>query len=470
METVVAIARESHQEQDVVYSINNGFTPIEALVMYDIFPKSAGTVRQLLDDREVLSELTAGYLSRLLKIHAIQNPLYCHKLLNSIPRQELFSTKKRQENFEEQEKNRLIESLVQEIRRLEMQKDTLEKDLLALSQKSGESNLPKVFRSWVTSNGVDHILKDPELQDMGLWNSWHWERTLTSPEFRKKLEKILEDKIDTYKDWLREHKRENRKEFCCDFNREVSEDYASLFIEACMDAKNAEEASEKTRHLKDAESILKKLYGENALQVMFNYLIGRDKDVLYDLAQELKKDSRVNVIIRANGRQDTARGTWYSQIIRKKGNIGNYLVYLEKDGKKLLLKFPRKHCLVYYLAYLADHKEREHGEQGIDFELEDNKNAIFALYQEVYTIEESAFETFYQTLLFSKAKGKDVFSAPRKQIVCDLRKTVKSAFKGLGEENYNPYVMTAGMHLTVSRDRIIFEGKAQELLGRVIFR
>lgn len=143
-------------------------------------------------------------------------------------------------------------------------------------------------------------------------------------------------------------------------------------------------------------------------------------------------------------------------------NMGRFLVYVrDVHGNDTLLRFASQVSAVFYLMFLIDRRHKTGDLPPID--LRKNEQVFCALYHAVYeNIGCDTVEQRYRNLLYRKVDG-HIRTGRKGEAVSDIRRQLERAFAPLGE-SFLPYAMTARSHLTVSPDKIVFEGLASRLL------
>lgn len=143
-------------------------------------------------------------------------------------------------------------------------------------------------------------------------------------------------------------------------------------------------------------------------------------------------------------------------------NIGHFvIVACSADGQEHQLRFTSQVSAVYYLMYLITRRQRA-GTLGV-IDLARNKAPFVALYHAVYdNITHSDAQLRHQQLLYRVVDGK-IRAGRKAQVESDIRSQLAKAFATFGDSPI-PFGMSSRHHLTVSPDKIVFEGDASGLL------
>ena len=143
------------------------------------------------------------------------------------------------------------------------------------------------------------------------------------------------------------------------------------------------------------------------------------------------------------------------------GNTGYYLIYLcQPDGTEARLKFTNKSATVYYLMYLIDRYKKD----GclVPLSLQKNRGRFVELFCRVYDISrEKAMKTCDS--MIRRYVDDKIRAGRENDVIYDIRRHLEAAFNLCGE-GYQPYVMSARNHLSVSPHKIRFVGDAEKLL------
>ena len=147
-----------------------------------------------------------------------------------------------------------------------------------------------------------------------------------------------------------------------------------------------------------------------------------------------------------------------------KGNTGFYSVYTRKgtEVNSTPLHFKNQASMVYYLMFLIHKKQMPLATTPVS--LYKNRDVFKALYLKVYDVTAEKVEKRLQSLLFRVVDGGTMRAGRKNQLIKDIRDIMQDAFEAYNE-SFRPYAMTARTHLTVSADKIHFEGDAEKLLG-----
>ncbi len=255
------------------------------------------------------------------------------------------------------------------------------------------------------------------------------------------FEGVIKDKLSEYWefwDWIEE-----------EYEHESPVD---TFVNACIVARTDVSMQKKV------DGILKERFGKASLQAMKYFLSLCNEDTIRHFAErhlppeDFAAKSTVDIVIK---RIDKNK--------KKRGNTGNYLIYVQKEDDELKqLEFTHQVSCVYYLMYLIDHYTRSHDANRIS--LRRNKDEFMKLYKLIYYIGDDTFNKRYADLLYREDKYGEIRPGREKEIISDIRKQMSEAFAQY-DESIEPYVMKANRHLFVNRDRIHFVDEAEELLN-----
>lgn len=210
---------------------------------------------------------------------------------------------------------------------------------------------------------------------------------------------------------------------------------------------------------KEIERALSRLYGNSAAQAIRYLLDHVSEETIQKFAYtfldpgELARRASVDIIVRPIANEKDMHG-----------NIGQYLIYtFKEEGDEQLLHFTNQPSCVYYLMYLID---RCHHEELFmsSIDLAANLDSFVELYHKVYDITSDALNERVRRLLYREDAAGMIRVGRERECINDIRKHLEEAFTSYGE-SYFPYAMTANRHLSVSPQKIIFEGKASELLN-----
>lgn len=272
----------------------------------------------------------------------------------------------------------------------------------------------------------------------------HERRVLIRRHEREKRESVLGEKRLYYcvgPDEEEENLRRNFKK------RSVEE-----FINQCIKARNENDSV----LLSDVNDRLKSIFEHLSLNTFRHFLSNCSdeliREFMYALLQPevLEEKAMVNIIVKRIENEGMMQG-----------NTGRFLIYTKKDEEKpLQLKFTHQISAVFFLMYLIDHTNREHDKNSID--LHYNKVPFVELYHKVYYIAHDTAETRFKSLLYRESRG-EIRAGRTNEIIYDIKLQMAKAFKAY-DESYFPYLMSAGRHLTVKKERIIFDEDAKELL------
>lgn len=143
------------------------------------------------------------------------------------------------------------------------------------------------------------------------------------------------------------------------------------------------------------------------------------------------------------------------------GNIGRYIIYTCKDGKKQELNFTNQASAVYYLMFLINRCQMD---SLLPYpELSKNMHPFFDLYLQMYDRDATEVYKRFHDLLYRKDKDGKLRAGRLHEIIYDIRKHMEDRFADYGE-SFSPYVMTAKEHLAIGAEHIQFEGEARQLL------
>lgn len=208
----------------------------------------------------------------------------------------------------------------------------------------------------------------------------------------------------------------------------------------------------------DIETILRHRLGRQALEALRNFLYNSDEATVQDFVDSLMSPD--DLAERASAKIIIKPMTDMSLV---RGNTGFFVIYTQKDDSEpIQLKFLHQVSAVFYLMYLIDHVNRQHGTGIID--LRRNRDEFTSLYQSVYDINRGEAYNRYEQLLFRENRHGEIRAGRVNEVIYDIKKHVSQAFTAY-DESCRPYVMTARSHLTVSSDRIHFEDEAKGLLA-----
>lgn len=241
-------------------------------------------------------------------------------------------------------------------------------------------------------------------------------------------------------------------------NRDIaynSEELEQFVKDCCTIRTKADSGAESAR----IDEMLHRLYDGNTVKA-FHYLLTRAEEkhvrefVNSFLAPErLAQLASINLLVRP-----------IADASKVRGNRGHYLIYIAKEGyTETVLKFVNQASCVYYLMYLIDRCHHD-GNALPHIKLRQNTEPFAELYHKVYDTTPDALQARIQSLLYREDAAGLTRVGRERECISDIRKQLRTVFYYY-DESYFPYAMTAGCHLTISPDRIIFEDEAESLLN-----
>lgn len=203
--------------------------------------------------------------------------------------------------------------------------------------------------------------------------------------------------------------------------------------------------------------LLSELYGGHTGRAIKFLLDNASDDVrlrfirTYLSPQSLARYATATIVVKPAAREE-----------RLTPNMGRFLVFLRAaNGCETLLRFTNQASTVFYLMHLVDRKQKAGVLPPMD--LRRNEHSFCALYHAVYEHRgEDDVAQRYRNLLY-RVVGGQVRAGRKGAVISDIRRSLEQAFHSLSE-SFFPYAMTARSHLSVSPDRIVFEGGARVLL------
>lgn len=150
-----------------------------------------------------------------------------------------------------------------------------------------------------------------------------------------------------------------------------------------------------------------------------------------------------------------------------RGNTGRYLIYIQGEhGKEFRVKFVNKSSLVFYLIHLIQRKQIPEGELPA-LDLDHDRLMTVKLYLECYDITYQEAVENLNKLRF-RQEGKTRRAGRKHEIIRDINTQLESVFDEFGK-NAIPFTISARQHLALPGHKIIFEGKAEQLLEKFKF-
>lgn len=256
--------------------------------------------------------------------------------------------------------------------------------------------------------------------------------------------------ISSGRDWV-----DDNNEFAKTIPNEDSSSMKALrFAELCDSVKYEHDPESE----KELDLMLKDLYHDRFFVSSLMFLLKKaDAETIKQFAacyigDDEAQYASVDIIVRKNDKLE-----------RITGNIGHFLIYMRKgeDSEEKLLRFTNQASMIYYLMFLISRCQKSRKKDFV--ELRKNQDPFLELYRQVYDEPETTLLFKYKNLLNREDLYGNVRAGRLNEIIYDIRRHLEERFMEY-DESFKPYAMTAKQPLTVSAERIHFEGEAQQLL------